>query len=67
MRTLIEYYIWCFDRYLVVEVNAAENTRARQLMDTAYDEWHALESDDCCEEYICNRLHEQGINLVWKY
>lgn len=62
MNTLIEYYIFCFDRYLLVTVRDADKTIAESILDNAYDNWQELDTGECCEEYMLNCLTQQGIH-----
>jgi len=61
MRVKIEYYVYCFDRFLTVIVNEADKEQAERIIDEAYDEWHESDPTMCCEEFILHRLQEQGI------
>ena len=66
MNTIINYYIYCLDRCLIVTVNEPDKTRAEIIIEEAYDEWQELDTADCCEEYICRSLEEQGITVGWE-
>lgn len=62
MKTIIDYYVFCFDRYLSVEVDERRKEKAEKIIDSAYDEWVELvEDDSCCEEYILQQLDNAGI------
>lgn len=65
----IEFYIECFDRELILEINPEDEKRVQEIMQLAYDYW--IENpdavgDECCEEYICNRIKEAGIYFKWR-
>lgn len=57
----INYDIFCFDRVLSVEVSEQDKEKALQIIDKAYDDWHELDTCDCCEEYILNCLTSANI------
>ena len=63
----VEYYVWCFDRYLTIELqDETDISKAKEIMENAYDKWmeHSEDADcTCCEEYICECLKENGINF----
>ena len=62
MKAKIDFYVFCFDRYLSVEVDEKQKERADQIINKAYDEWVELvEDDSCCEEYILQQLDNAGI------
>ena len=66
MKTRISYYVFCFERYLDIIVNAADKSRAEEIMEQAYDTWqnnHEKVGDACLEEYICNCLKANGIEF----
>lgn len=66
MRTTIDYYVYCFDRYLTVAVNDTDKEQAEKIMDEAYDEWHNSDPVMCCEEYIlhCLKQHDIAFEVV---
>ena len=67
MKTKISFDVGCFDRYLQVIVNKSDKAKAEQIMETAYDEWctdpEIVETDWCCEEYICHCLKANNIEF----
>lgn len=62
MKAIINFYVFCFERYLTVEVDEKHRERAEQIITGAYDEWvELIEDDSCCEEYILQQLDNAGI------
>ena len=63
---VIEYYVRCFDRDMVVELkNSADREQAEIIMEKAYLDWQDDPCDMCCEEYIFSALTEGGIECKW--
>ena len=66
--TRIEYYLWCFDRSLILEVKTEEVDIITQILDESYDFWIDNEEevgDSCCEEYMCECLAKIGFCFKW--
>jgi hypothetical protein len=66
----INFYIECFDRYLNVTVREDEETRAREIINSAYNLWISEPEEvegECCEEYICNKLKENYVEFTFSY
>lgn len=62
MKAKIDFYVYCFDRYLSIEVSEQNKESAEQIINKAYDEWMELvEDDSCCEEYILQQLSDARI------
>lgn len=60
----IEFYIECFDRDLVIEIQKKFKERAERLLQTCYDYWIAGSEEvecECCEEYMCDCLRKSGL------
>ena len=60
----IEFYIECFDRDLVIEIQKKFKEQAERLLQTCYDYWIAGSEDvacECCEEYMCDCLRKSGL------
>ena len=60
----IEFYIECFDRDLVIEIQKKFKEQAEILLQTCYDYWIAGSEDvvcECCEEYMCDCLRKSGL------
>lgn len=68
MKTIIDYYVFCFDRYFSVEVPAEQAQTAKDIIDNAYTEWNNSEDDFVvctpCEEYLAECLEDAGIDFV---
>lgn len=62
MKAKIDFYVFCFDRYLSIEVDEKQKEEAEHIINGAYDKWVELvEDDSCCEEYILQQLDNAGI------
>ena len=57
----INYYIFCLDRVLSVNVKEQDKEKATELIDLAYFEWCESDSCECCEEFILSKLESNGI------
>ena len=66
MKTVIEFDVYCYDRFMYIEVNEEDKERAEKIMDSAYDTWiHEADKvgDACVEEYIWECLEEARIEF----
>ena len=63
-RAKIQFEVRCFDRYLDLEVDKNAKDKAERILDEAYLDWFDLESGECCEEYILEKLDENGIPYI---
>lgn len=65
----IEFYIHCFDRVFIIELNNPNDmSEAKRIIEKSYDEWvDPMDDigDVCCEEYICECLIKEGIVFMW--
>lgn len=65
---IYEYYIYCYERNLVLEIDPADKQRVSEICEAAYDFWvnNADEVGDiCCEEYIVEQIEAAGIKYRW--
>ena len=63
----IEFYIRCFDRDLIIEINKKFKERAEALLETVYEYWIEGSDDvwcECCEEYMCDCLRKAGLEFT---
>lgn len=57
----IYYFVHCFERYLIIEVEESKKEQAEHIIDSAYDDWCNSDTCECCEEYILSCLADAGI------
>lgn len=56
---IIEYDVLCFERTLKIELDDKYEPLKESILkslDEYYTEWHSIDSDDCLEEFMVNKL-----------
>lgn len=63
----VEFYVECFDRHLILMVKPGNEDKALKICQKAYEDWFTEEGAEfeCCEEYICEKLCETGVEFIW--
>lgn len=66
---IVKYYIGCYDRELVLLFNDKDLTEQDLLdiytsLDNAYMDWHDINTDIPCEEYMISKLDKYYRNSI---
>lgn len=66
---MVSYYVECFDRTLLLLLNDTQLSEQDladiyTALDYAYMDWCEIDTDECCEEYMINKLDKYYKNSI---
>lgn len=65
----VSYYVNCFDRELTIlfkdkDLTEQDLADIYTSLDYSYIDWHEINTDECCEEYMINKLDTYYKNSI---